>query len=120
MIRRKVNCGICRFEQGAFRDLFGRGRGSQHLDERCENKNGREVKNSYLALGNNRCAKQRVASLHTATSGTGAENSNHAFRFPGNFCGGSSLTSATRTVLSLPSESREAMDATKEIGEVGD
>ena len=56
----------------------------------------------------------------TATSCTGAAESNHASRFPGNFCGRGSLTSATWIVLSPSSESKEAIEAAEEMEEAGD
>ena len=62
MIQRKVNCGIRRFVQCAFRDLFNVDAVRNAWDEGCEMRNGEEGRSSYLALDGSKCAKQRVAS----------------------------------------------------------
>jgi hypothetical protein len=55
----------------------------------------------------------------TAIPGGGAAESNHASRFPENFRGGS-LISETCIVLSLSSESKEAIETMEETEEAGD
>ena len=62
MILHKVNCGIRRLVQGAFRGLFGVDAVRNAWDEGRETRNGEERWSSYLALDDSRCAKQRVAS----------------------------------------------------------
>lgn len=57
---------------------------------------------------------------HTATSCTGAAESNHASRFPGNLCGRGSSTFTTWIVLSPSSESKEAIEAAEEMEEARD
>ena len=54
MILRKVNCGIRRFVQGAFCDLFDVDTVHNAWDKHFESKNREEGRGSYLTLNDSR------------------------------------------------------------------